>query len=380
MSYNSQEDLVRDCVQGRMTRRELLRRLTTLGLSVPALGLLPIGGSRSPLVPVAEAASAPSLARGADVEAAKREGKVMFWHTDMQTGVTKLANLFSEKYGIKTDSERLLPGKALPKFEVGQKSGTLDLDLWWMSDAGIMDEQQKKGRLLQYVSPEMQAYAPDFKSRPEGYWTAYLVDTPTMMYSPRFVKKEEAPKTWVDLLDPKWKGQLGCKPSSSGSQYAWWYLLRGVVPSDYFERLAKNQPRPYDATDQLMDDLQRGEIKVGICVSIFQYVQALQAKQPVELVLPPEGTPGSVEVLGIVAGTKRPNAAKLFIDYLLSQEGQQAWTNLYGSYSARKDCSNKDLPNLSTKKLLQPKDMADYASPVRHQEFVKVWNQVTGFK
>jgi len=357
-----------------LTRREVIRRLTALGLAVPTVGgILPGLGGR------AAHAAAPK-AGGADVEAAKREGKLVFWHTDMQAGVTKLANMFTEKYGIKTDSERLLPGKALPKFEVGQKSGTLELDLWWLSDAGIMDEQQKKGRLLQYVSPEMAAYGPEYKSRPEGYWTAYLVDAPTMMYSPRFVKKEEAPKTWVDLLDPKWKGQLGCKPSSSGSQYAWWYLLREVVPADYFERLAKNQPRPYDATDQLMDDLQRGEIKVGICVSVFQYVQALQAKQPVELVLPPEGTPGSVEVLGIVAGTKRPNAAKLFIDYFLSEEGQRAWTGLYGSYSARKDCSNKDLPSLTGKKLLQPKDMVDYGSAARHQEFARVWNQVTGFK
>jgi len=374
MKGSAPQDMVQGFLHGKMTRRDLIQRLTALGLSMPAIGAI---------LSVCSSQASPALAEappGADVEAAKKEGRVVMWHTDMQAGVSKFGNLFSDKYGIKTESDRLLPGRALPKLEVGLKSGTLDLDVWWISDAGIMYDQQKKGRLLRYVSPQMQAYAAEFKSNPEGYWTGYLVDTPAIMYSPKFVKKEEAPKTYLDLLDPKWKGQLGCKPSSSGSEYAWWYLVRQVVPEDYFDRLAKNQPRPYDATDQMMDDLQRGEIKIGTCVSIFQYVVALRNKQPVELVLPPEGTPCSLEVVGISASTKRPNAAKLFIDYFLSQEGQQAWTNMYGSYSARKDCSNKELPSLATVKLLQPKDMEDYASPTRHQEFIKVWNQVTGFK
>ena len=68
------------------------------------------------------------------------------------------------------------------------------------------------------------------------------------------------------------------------------------------------------------------------------------------------------------------------MDYLLSQEGQQAWIDLQGSYSARKDVIAHGLPNIATVNFIHPKDMEDYASAARHQEFFKLWNQITGFK
>ena len=152
------------------------------------------------------------------------------------------------------------------------------------------------------------------------------------------------------------------------------------MPKDYFARLLKNQPRAYGSSTQLMDDVQRGEIKIGGRVSIFQYIKALRANQPVDMVLPVEGVPHNIQAVGILANTKRPNAAKLFIDYFLSQEGQKAWNDIQGSYSARKDVNIESLPPIAKIKLLHPKDIADYGSPGRHQEFVKLWNQVSGFK
>jgi len=384
MEGSAPQDMVQGFLSGKVTRRDLIRRLTAFGLSAPAVStLLSVCTSQVSPASAAERAFAQPPAKGpagADVEAAKKEGKVVFWHPDQEADVVRFAKVFSDKYGVKTEWERLLPGKALPKLEAGLKSDTLDLDVWWLSDAGIMYEQQEMGRLLQYVSPEMKAYAPEFKSNPEGYWTTYYINVGTVMYSPRFVKKEEAPKTWLDLLDPKWKGQVGFQDFTAGSQYAWWYLLRQVVPNNYFDRLAKNLPRGYNSSTQLMDDVQRGEIKIGGKVSIFQYVKALRANQPVEMVLPPEGVPNNIQVAAILATTKRPNAAKLFIDYFLSQEGQLAWNDIQGSYSARKDVTIQGLPSIATIKLLQPKDIADYGSPARHQEFVKVWKEVTGFR
>ena len=69
---------------------------------------------------------------------------------------------------------RLAPGPPHEGFAKGEWA--LDLDVWLTSDAGIMYEQQKKGRLLQYVSPQMKEYAPELKSGPEGYWTTYFIN------------------------------------------------------------------------------------------------------------------------------------------------------------------------------------------------------------
>ena len=355
--------------RGSVTRREAIQRMGMAAASVA------VGAS---LLPRRVGAAAP--AAGADLEAAKKEGKLSFWHAEQEADVVKFAKVFSEKYGIKTEWERLLPGKALPKLEASLKSNTLDLDVWWVSDAGIMYEQQQKGRLLRYLSPQMKDYGPEYKSTPEGYWTTYFINVGAIMWSPKAVKKEDAPKTWLDLVDPKWKNQLGFQDATSGSTYAWWYLLRDLVPKDYFDRLLKNQPRAYGSSTQLMDDVQRGEIKIGGRVSIFQYVKSLRAGQPFEMLLPSEGVPHNIQVVGIMANTKRPNAAKLFVDYFLSQEGQKAWNDIQGSYSARKDVSVEGLPPIGKINLVHPKDIADYGSPARHQEFVKLWNQLAGFK
>ena len=368
MRMKASAEQVSGVLSGKMTRRDAIQ---CLGVLASLLASTPLLSARP---------SAAAQVGGADLEAAKKEGKLFFWHAEQEAYVVKFAKIFSDKYGIKTEWERLLPGKALPKLEAGLKSNTLDLDVWWVSEAGIMYEQQQKGRLLQYVSPAMKDYGPEFKSTPEGYWTTYFINVGAIMWSSKSIKKEEAPKTWIDLLDPKWKGQLGFQDATSGSTYAWWYLLRDIVPKDYFDRLLKNQPRAYGSSTQLMDDVQRGEIKIGGRVSIFQYVKALRANQPVEMVLPAEGVPHNIQAVGILANTKRPNAAKLFIDYFLSQEGQKAWNDIQGSYSARKDVNIEGLPPITKLKLLHPKDIADYGSPARHQEFVKLWNQVSGFK
>lgn len=354
---------------------------TATPLSAPKLatGASPAASpAASPVV--GEAASPVAGAGGADLEAARLEGKVVIWHPDQEADVVKFLNGFEEKFSIKTEYLRALPGVAIPKLEAELKAGVSELDVLWMSDVGIMIDLQRQGRLMQYVSPEMQAYAPQYKSNPEGYWTTYYVNVGPMMYSPSFTKKEEAPKTWSDLLDPKWKGQLGMRPSSAGTMYAWWYLLQeyGIAGPDFFEKLAANQPRAYESSTQQLQQISNGGIKIGVPMSIFQYTKAVRSGTPLEMVLPPEGTPSSIQVVGIMATVRRPNAAKLFIDYFLSEEGQRAWNNIQGSYSARPGVTIKELPPFDSIKTLVPKDLAAYASKEKHEEFVKVWDRVTG--
>ncbi|MDB4897161.1 MAG: hypothetical protein JWN15_3423 [Firmicutes bacterium] len=315
-----------------------------------------------------------------NLDAAKKEGKLVIWHPDQEADVVQFLQKFTEKFGIQVESQRLLPGSALPKLETELKAGTSDMDVWWISDPGIMYDQTKKGRLMQYVSPEMKAYDPKFKSSPEGFYTTYYINVGPIMYNPKVVSKDQAPKTWADLLDPKWKGQLGMREAAAGTQYAQWYLLRDVLPKDYFDKLALNQPKAYNSSTQLVQDIMNGDTKIGGNVSIFQYTKAIRQNQPLEMVFPPEGVPSSLQMVGIMAGTKRPNAAKLFIDWFLSQEGQQLWNDIQGSYSARADVTIKELPKLTDLKLLTPQNMEDYASAARHEEFNKFWNQMTGLK
>ncbi|WP_158746286.1 ABC transporter substrate-binding protein [Acidisphaera sp. L21] len=342
---------------------EISRRAILLGAA--ALGL--------PLVAVAAPSDAP------DLEAARREGPLVIWHADQESDVVQFLNAFKAKTGIEAVQQHLLPGVALPKLMTQLRAGATEVDVFDASDAGLMEQLRKQGHLLRYESPEIAAYAPQYRSEPTGYWTTYYINIGPIMYDPRYVDDASAPKTWLDLLDPRWKNQLGFQNAAAGGQYAWWYLVKNLVPADYWDRLAVQKPRSYASSTQLADDITSGNLKMGGRVNTVQFVRAQRQKVPMKMVFPPEGTPAFSEVVGIIAPTKRPNAAKAYVDFLLSKEGQESWNTIQGASSARPDAHIPGLPDTSKFKIILPTDMEDYGSPANHAKFVKLWNQITGF-
>lgn len=343
-----------------------------IGLVASGLATLAAEGKAS--------AATPTWSPPADLlAAARKEGRLLLWHGDQEADVVKFLQIFTKKTGIAATEQYLLPGAALPKLQAELRAHETDVDVYDTSDAGLMTQLQKQGRLLQYMSPELGAYASHYKSTPPGYWATYYVNIGTMMYDPRHVAVSIGPKTWTDLLNREWKGQVGFQNAAAGSQYAWWYLLRQVLPADYWTKLAAQKPRAYTSSTQIVEAINDGNLKIGGKVSIFQYAKSLKRKEPLHVVFPPEGSPAQNQVSGIIATTKRPNAAKIYTDFLLSQEGQTIWNNIQGSPSARTDVKVADLPDMSGVKLLHVTDMADFESRANHQEFVKLWNKITGF-
>jgi iron(III) transport system substrate-binding protein len=97
-------------------------------------------------------------------------------------------------------------------------------------------------------------------------------------------------------------------------------------------------------------------------------------------VFPPEGAPSVTQPVGIIATTKRPNASKIFVDYLLSRDGQKVWNEIQGSYSARSDVNIEGLPPIASIKVLMPtpEKFEEYGSPATHAAFVKLFNRIVG--
>lgn len=313
-----------------------------------------------------------------DPKAAEAEGPIVVWHGDQEADVVKFLQIFTDKTGVKTVQQRLLPGAAVPKLEAEYRTGQVSADTYMTSDAGIMETLRKQGRLLRYVPKEIDAYAPMYRSAEPGWYTSYYINAGPMMYDPRFVKKEEAPKTWTDLLDPAWKEQIGFQNSSAGTSFAFWFVMRDLLPKDFFEKLTLQKPRAYSSSTQIQQDIERGNLKIGGRVSIFQYVKAIRSGHPVEAVFPELGTPSVNQVVGIIGATKRPNGSKIFVDFLTSREGQQLWNDIQGSPSAREDVHVEHVPNIATTKLLLPTDFDAYQDPKLRREFVAIWNKMTG--
>jgi iron(III) transport system substrate-binding protein len=116
-------------------------------------------------------------------------------------------------------------------------------------------------------------------------------------------------------------------------------------------------------------------------MSVFQVTKAKRKNESLAFAADPGGIPTSLNTVAVMKGTKRPNAAKMFIDYLLSKDGQEFWnTNLQGSYAAYPGLKVPELPDLSTLKLLTPTDYGQYGSPDLRKQYQELWSSVVGLK
>jgi iron(III) transport system substrate-binding protein len=329
-------------------------------------------------LPAALPASARAATETADLAAAHKEGTLMVMHADQESDVVSFLQAFTAKTGIPAAQTRALPGEAMPKLAAQIRTGDVDVDVYDNSDPGLMDVLRERGMLMRYESPEIAAYETKWRSAEPGWWTTYFINIGPMMYDPRYVSEADAPKTYQDLLNPRWAGQIGFQNAAAGTQYNWWYLLRTVLPKDFWTKLAVQKPLAYSSSTQILTEMQSGGLKIGGKVSSYQYVKARRLKQDIRMIFPPEGTPAQGQVTGIIAGTKRPNAAKLYVDYILSREGQEVWNRIQGSNSVRGDVEIADVPSLTNVNILAPTDFNDYRSTAHHAEFVSLWNKITG--
>ena len=141
------------------------------------------------------------------------------------------------------------------------------------------------------------------------------------------------------MLDPRWKGAISCKNSASGMQFVQWYALRKLYGAGFWKEFAKQRPHGFDSRVQLFDRLAKGDDKVSALGEYAGYILFKDKGAKVAFVAPADGLPATPLVVGVVNKAPHPEAAKLFIDWAMSQRGQ-AWyqtnPNLYYG-SVRKD-------------------------------------------
>src|SRR4051812_48200057 len=207
-----------------MTRRSLLKAGTMLaaapmvGIAAPAV--LAQGVSKSPNTVL-------DFTTYADVAKAEQEGMLVFYCHENEAGTAAIMQGFGKDFPkIKTSYVRAQTGALYNKILSERSAGRFDVDVIQLSDLAPALDFQKKGGYAIYHSPEAGGYRPEHLSDPAGafFWTG--VTFGGLAYSTAKVKAEEAPKSWKDLLDPKWRNAMSCKISSSGLQFVQWYELR----------------------------------------------------------------------------------------------------------------------------------------------------------
>jgi len=315
----------------------------------------------------------------ADVAAAEREGTVVLYTTTPDSDISKVLAAFHAAFpAITPNFVRIQAGGLYAKLLSERQAGSYLVDAMEIDLSLVQDFQNRHG-WLQYVSPEMAAYKSEFKSDPEGYWTWVSASMSGIAYNVNLVPADQAPKSWQDLLDPKWAGQINVKSVLAGVQHDVWYDLRKIYGNTYWDKFAEQKPRAFDSWVQQFERCSNGQDKIIGTAQYSGYLEMKARGAPLGFSFPPEGLPVDPAGTGIVANAPHPQAARLFMDWFLGVPGQRAVVAATFSYSVRADVEPPEGGvAFSSVKLLVPDDWADAVRSER--QFVHDWNRITGLR
>jgi iron(III) transport system substrate-binding protein len=335
-----------------ISRRDALKGTAALALGVSATRVL--------------AAAPPATAITPElIAAAKKEGKVVHYTSVDLPLAERVAKGFEAKYpGIAVRVERTGAERVFTRIAQEQASRIYACDLVQSSDAAHFVVWKRDGLLAPYVPEEVAQHYPAEHKDADGQFASYRVYLCCMAHNTSLVKPDEAPKSYADLLDPKWVGKIvKAHPGYSGTILTATYQMQRDIGWGFFEKLAQQKIMQVQSASDPPKKLALGERSVmadGIEYGIFQ----LKEKgQPVEPIYAIEGTPLIIGPNGIMKSAPNPNAARLLQSYMLSGECQQFNIEVGGLRSAHKLV--KDKPG--RKSMTEIKVMKDDAEAVEKQ-------------
>ena len=298
--------------------------------------------------------SPPAFAQDGRVEAAKKEGKVV-WYTSLALPTAeKIGKLFEAAYpGIKVEVQRTGSQRILQRVMQEMQANLKLVDVIHTSDAGHFVLLKEKKLLMKYTPAGVDAFPAGFKDR-DGYYFTLRATVNVIAYNTKLVSSAEAPRTWKDLLDPKWKGKLvTAHPGYSGVISTHVLALVQLYGWDYFKQLAQNKLMLVQSAVDPAGVVASGERPVAVNGGDYYYYQTKKKGNPVEIVYPKEGVPLVVSPTASTSFVPHPSAARLFTDFSFSRDLQQALADSEGLYTGHPEVKYPDdKPKLSELKLL----------------------------
>jgi iron(III) transport system substrate-binding protein len=298
------------------------------------------------------------------VDAARKEGALAVATSAPGENFQKFMTAFGAKYpflDLATGFYAAPTGRVLARVNAELDAKRVSFDVMLAANAAAWIDMTKQGRIARTDSPEYAAYPAGAKQ--DGYWAAAQAIGVLPVYNKHVLDPAAAPTSWFDLLAPRFAGgKLAIQNAAAGTQFNQTYLLERALGPDFERRLAAQHPVVMATGAQMTDAIVRGEVLLGASLDHWRAFGPTADQAGLVAVYPVEGTPLTLAPVGILAGAPHPNAARLFLDFILSQEGQTLLdTDLYGMYSMRADV--KPPPGqkpLSEARPLLPTDMADY--------------------
>jgi iron(III) transport system substrate-binding protein len=354
-----------------MKQPELSRRDVLKGSTALALGTVFASAARA-AAPPAETIT-PQL-----IEAAKKEGKVV-WYTAIDLAVAeRIAEAFKGKFpGIEVRVERTGAERVFQRIGQEYASGVHAVDVVNSSDASHLLTWKRQDLLLPYVPEDVaKHYKPEHRDA-DGTYAGFRATLSPMAYNTRLVKAEEAPTSFKELLDPKWKGKIvKAHPGYSGTILTATFEMVRDIGWDFYENLAKQNIMQVQSATDPPKKLALGERSVMADGTEYNVLLLKEAGQPVEAIYPTEGTPFIIGPNGIFKAAPNPNAAKLFQNYCFTPEAQAIIIETGGLRSLHQEVKEKPgrKPLADIKLMKEDAEAAEKASEDIKTRYLKIFH------
>lgn len=288
------------------------------------------------------------------IQAAKKEGKVV-WYTSLALpSSTAIAHYFEKKYpGVSVEVHRTGSQRVLQRVMQEAGAGIKNVDLIHTSDAGHFELLKDKNMLMKYSPQTVSSFPDGFKDK-AGYYYGMRATLSVIAYNPKSIAEKDAPKTWKDLLNPKWNGkEVSAHPGYSGIIMTHVLALVNANGWDYFRDLAKNKLHLVQSANDPAGLVASGERPLGVNGAEYFYYKTQKQGNPIKIVYPKEGVPLVVSPIAIAKDAPHPNAVKLFMEFIFAKESQQLLADKEGLYTGHPDVTYPaDKPKLKDLKLL----------------------------
>jgi len=263
----------------------------------------------------------PAIAQAPDVvQAAKKEGEVMLYTSLVPEDLTPLTAAFEKKYGVRLKTWRANSEKVLARAVTEIRAGRNDADVVETNGPQMESLYREKG-LQPLKSQHLKDLMPQ-ALQPHGHWVGTRINMFVQSYNTKLVKKEELPKSYAELTQPRWKGRLGIEAEDED----WFAMVVKELGEEAGLRTFREIVRVNGLSVRRGHTLLAGLVASGeIPLALTTYSHGAEKMKmkgaPVEwfAIAPAIGRANGI---GIVRNPPHPNAAALFVDFLLSPEGQ----------------------------------------------------------
>jgi iron(III) transport system substrate-binding protein len=264
--------------------------------------------------------SGDGLAAGSLEESARTEARVVFYSSINTPQLQALADAFAKRYPqIKLSPYRASGDRVIQRIMTEAYAGNFAVDVF--SASGFKIQVGKEKGLTARFAPEPSAYYDDGLKDPDGHWTNLHSLPNTMAYNTKLVPASEAPRNYQDLLQLKWKGKIAVNPRDPE-----WYVnlqrrMGKETAREFLKKLAAQNAGLHESHSLLAQLLAAGEYDAAVNSYTIRIALDKQKGAPVRWVFD-EPVITYLHPIALAKNAPHPNAGKLFMNFLLSREGQ----------------------------------------------------------